>query len=282
MRMTQSLNNASITAKSLISTLVSVLVVVAIAAYATFTLPKIQRALDAADAAVTLRSQARSVAGDLAIGQSALYRAINLKSQNVETKIVHTAKMGYADAIAAARKTAAALNVNGLPIEAGLVTSAAKSVDDVRSGSEPGRLLRRGRCVQRHHVHDRCGAEICRCRTATFAALLTAVAAKVSDAKEQAISDTLHDGIDRSSRSGRRSRCVLSIVSSTIFGRLIARPIVAMTAAMRRLAGGDLSTEFPRPTARTKSARWRRRCWCSARTRRRRVPCKPRPTRRMR
>ena len=95
-----------------------------------FSLPKIQRAMDAADAAVTLRAQARGVAGDLASGQAALYRAINLKSQNVETAIVHAAKMRLRSTPStAARKTVAALNVNGLAIDAGLVTTAAKAVD---------------------------------------------------------------------------------------------------------------------------------------------------------
>src|SRR5207248_6325289 len=37
----------------------------------------------------------------------------------------------------------------------------------------------------------------------------------------------------------------LSLAVSIAFGRLIARPIVAMTEAMRRLAGGDLASEIP-------------------------------------
>jgi methyl-accepting chemotaxis protein len=38
---------------------------------------------------------------------------------------------------------------------------------------------------------------------------------------------------------------VLSIVASTLLARLISRPIVAMTGAMRRLADGDLATDIP-------------------------------------
>src|ERR1051326_2983400 len=38
---------------------------------------------------------------------------------------------------------------------------------------------------------------------------------------------------------------LLSVVSSTFFGRVISRPIVAMTAAMRQLAAGDLAVEIP-------------------------------------
>ena len=57
-----------------------------------------------------------------------------------------------------------------------------------------------------------------------------------------------------------------------LLGRWIARPIVAMAGvdapAGRRSAGYRQSRP---PTARMKWARWRRRCWCSARTRRRRA-----------
>ena len=43
----------------------------------------------------------------------------------------------------------------------------------------------------------------------------------------------------------RRLAVLLSLVVSILFSRLISRPIVAMTGAMRRLAGGDLATEIP-------------------------------------
>ena len=85
--------------------------------------------MDIANVAVGLRAQARGVAGDLAIGQSALYRAINLKSQNVEQAIVHTAKLNALQAIDRAHKTAGGLNVHGLAIDPALVTAATKAID---------------------------------------------------------------------------------------------------------------------------------------------------------
>src|SRR5262249_52043278 len=38
---------------------------------------------------------------------------------------------------------------------------------------------------------------------------------------------------------------LLSMLSSSLLGRVISRPIVAMTGAMRRLANGDLTAEVP-------------------------------------
>ncbi len=125
-------NNASITMKSLISTMVSVLAVVAVAAYAAVSVPIIQRAMETADAAIVLRSSAprhNRRPGDRPV--CALYRSINLKvaERRGGKAIVHRAKTDAMQAIDRAHKTAAALNVNGLPLEVRLVTAAANAVD---------------------------------------------------------------------------------------------------------------------------------------------------------
>ncbi len=242
MNLLRPLHNAPITVKSLISTLVSVFVVIAMAAYATFSLPTVQRAVDAADAAVALRARARGVAGDLAGGQAALYRAINLKSQNVELAIVHAAKANAVQMIDNAHKTMDALNVNGLAIDAGLVTTAAKAVEAYAQAANQAASFVEDDAFnatmfmtdaeQKYVVAEQ-----------DVAALLTA-AATLSDAKERAIKEVLHDGIV-DIPLGAALAVLLSIVSSTLFGRLISQPIVAMSAAMRRLAGGELSTEVP-------------------------------------
>ena len=86
------LNNARITAKSLISTLMGVLVLVALAAVAISSFVEIRSANDQQGSAVDLMSQARDAWIDLARGHAALYRAINLKSQNVEVALVRVAK----------------------------------------------------------------------------------------------------------------------------------------------------------------------------------------------
>ena len=78
------LNNLSITGKSLISTLIGVLVRVGMAWLAISSFIEVQRADDQQSAATEVMSQARDAWIDLARGHAALYRAINLKSQNVE------------------------------------------------------------------------------------------------------------------------------------------------------------------------------------------------------
>jgi len=91
------LNNLSITAKSLISTLIGVLVVIGMAVLAISGFVAFQGANDLQSVSTALMTDARDGWIDLARGQAALYRAINLKSQNVEVGLIRRAKgSGYA------------------------------------------------------------------------------------------------------------------------------------------------------------------------------------------
>jgi methyl-accepting chemotaxis protein len=238
MQIVKSLNNASITVKSLISTLSGVLVVLALAGLATFSLMAVRDARDAADGAVMLRAGARSVEAALAGGQSALYRAINLKSQNVEPALVHTANAKAQQAIAATHQAMAALHVDGVAIDPQLVATAAKSIDAyAAAASQAAGFVEEDAfnasmfmtdAEQKYAIADR-----------DVAALL-AVAAKIAEGKEAVIKQDLHNAIV-AIPIGSAIAVLLSITISSLLGRLISRPIVAMTGTMRRLADGDLA-----------------------------------------
>ena len=95
-------------------------------------------------------SQARDAWIDLARGQAALYRAINLKSQNVEVALVRAAKNDAVQAIDRAKKSLASLKTAGLSIDAQLVTKAAKAVGDYADAAvRPPRSSRRTRSTPR-------------------------------------------------------------------------------------------------------------------------------------
>jgi hypothetical protein len=116
-------NNLSITGKSLISTLLGVLVLLVMAWLAIASFIEAQRADDEQGAATEVMSQARDAWIDLARGHAALYRAINLKSQNVEVALVRGAKNDAVQAIDRARKSLASLKTTGLSIDTQLVTN---------------------------------------------------------------------------------------------------------------------------------------------------------------
>lgn len=83
------LNNLSIMAKSLIATLIGVIVVIGMAVLATSSFVAFQHANDLHSESTGLMSQARDAWIDLARGQAALYQAINLNRR--------TSKSGLSD-----------------------------------------------------------------------------------------------------------------------------------------------------------------------------------------
>ncbi|HEY1933789.1 MAG TPA: methyl-accepting chemotaxis protein [Acetobacteraceae bacterium] len=236
------LHDASITAKSLISTLIGALVLIALAGLATFTLLQVQRTMEAANAAVGLRSGSRGVTGDLATGQAALYRAINLKSQNVEVALVRAAKIKSLEAIDHARVSVAALNIAGLEIDPQLLAASAKAVNAYADAAkQAASFVEEDAFNATMFMTD---AEQKYTAAEHDVGILLAAAAKVAAAAEHANQQELRSGIVLIPL-GSAIAVLLSIAASTVLGRMMSRPIVAMTATMRRLAAGDLAAEIP-------------------------------------
>src|SRR6185312_14888938 len=108
------LNNLSITAKSLVSTLFGTAVLVGMAALALSSFIAFQSANDLQGKSTALMTQARDAWIGLARGQAALYRAINLKGQNVEVAIVRTTKNDAVQAINGSKQQLGSVKLEGL------------------------------------------------------------------------------------------------------------------------------------------------------------------------
>jgi methyl-accepting chemotaxis protein len=240
MKFLQPLNNASITAKSLISTLLGAIFLVAVAAVAIMSLLEIQRANSAAASATVVRYQARAAWNDLSRGQAALYRAINLKSQNVEVAIIHAARNNFTQAINDAKTILGSLRVGGLPIDPELLIGTVKAFDQYDEAANQAASF----------VED----------DAFNATMFMTDAEQKYDTAQQAAAALLKAGatvaiaMDEQSHNAIRhalfvipiaaaAAVLLSVAATTWLSRLISRPIVAMTGSMQRLADGDLATE---------------------------------------
>jgi methyl-accepting chemotaxis protein len=236
------LDNLSVTKKTLIATLVGVIAVTAIAALATTSLLQIQRTSVGTNAAITVRAQARAIGGSLSHAQAALYRAINLKSQNVEVAIVRAAKADAMDTIASAQKVFKDLKLDHAGVDVALATAAAKAVDDyAEAAAQAANFVEDDAFSATMFMTDaelKCGAA-----GQQMNAFLTA-SGKVADARQREADDTLRHGTYVIPVAAGIA-VVLSILLSAFVGRLIARPIVSMTAAMRGLAEGNLDAEIP-------------------------------------
>ncbi|HEX3994249.1 MAG TPA: hypothetical protein VHX39_24015, partial [Acetobacteraceae bacterium] len=131
----RSLNNASITVKSLMSTLVGAVVLIAMALLTMTSLLEFQRANDLQNATTLAMSQTRDSWIDLSRGQAALYRAINLKSQNVEIGTIRAAKNEFTQASTHAKHGLDSLKLTTVAIDPALATKAAQTVEQYLSAS---------------------------------------------------------------------------------------------------------------------------------------------------
>lgn len=207
---------------------------IGMAGLAAFNLLLVQSAVDAAGAAVALQSQAREVTADLSRGQASLYRAITVKSQNGDIGAVRSAKNDSMQIIAQARKTLAALNVEELAIDVRLVPAAVKAVDAyIDVAKLAASFVEDGAFNATMFMTD---AEVKYATAGQEVAALLAAAAKQSGTNAQEIKDMMRNGLIVIP-TGAGLAVLLSVASSMVFSWLTSKPIVAMTAVMRRLAG---------------------------------------------
>jgi methyl-accepting chemotaxis protein len=238
----QRLNNASITAKSLISTLIGAMMLIAMASLTMTSLLEFLRANDLQNDTTAAMSQARDAWIDLSRGHAALYRAINLKSQNVEVGLVSAAKNEFAQAGGQAKHGLGSLKLANVAIDPALASKAAQTVEQYLGAANQAASF----------VED----------DAFNATMFMTDAEQKYDAAQQAVAALVKatiaadDAIDQQMDTMVHTRLVTIVISavfavlllavvSTFIGRLISRPILTINSAMQRLADGDLALEIP-------------------------------------
>ncbi|MGA3002733.1 MAG: methyl-accepting chemotaxis protein [Acetobacteraceae bacterium] len=240
MKFLRPLNNASIAVKSLLATLVGAVFLVAMATVAIVNLIEIQHTSSAANTATELRAGARAAWNDLSRGQAALYRAINLKSQNVEVAIVHVARNDFTQAIDNAKTSLASLRVAGLPIDPQLLIGTVKAFDQyAKAANQAASFVEDDAFNATMFMTD---AEQKYDTAQHAAAALLKAGGDVAAVMDQQSQNAMHNAMFMIPIAAVAA-VLLSAAATTWLSRLISRPIVAMTGAMRRLADGDLTTE---------------------------------------
>jgi methyl-accepting chemotaxis protein len=236
------LNNASITVKSLVSALIGVIVLVAMAGLAIASFLEVERADDAQGRATTVMSQVRDSWINLARGQAELYRAINLKSQNVEVALVRSAKDAAVEAIGQAKQKLASLKLAGLPIDARLAGKAAAAVGQYADAAgQAASFVEADAFNATMFMTD---AEQKYIGAQKDVSTLVAAAVQLEEGLDEQMGTMMHRRLAAITVSAGVA-VLLVLVVTFLLSRLMSRPIVAMTGAMRRLADGDLTTEIP-------------------------------------
>src|SRR5438105_5420982 len=111
------IGNMSIRAKALVASSLSAVAVIAMVALFMWSVDELRQADEIKNEAVTLMSQARDARGEFTRGNATLYRAINLKSQNVEASIVRSVKVEAMQAIEQAKTIMGSLQSDLVPLD---------------------------------------------------------------------------------------------------------------------------------------------------------------------
>ena len=236
------LRHTRIATKSLLLTLFTSAVLFGIAALAIYGFIAIRHADSAQSRAAALDDQARAALMQMTRGHAALYRAISLKEQSVETSLVHASRIEAADAVEAGKKTLSAIDLAGSAIDPAVAAKAAAALTAyAASAAQAASFVEEDAFNATMFMND---AEL------KFTAAQRAINALLQQAQQ--VSDQLDQDMAKLLRElpwtigvAILIAIAVSLAGSLWLGRLIARPIEAMTGAMRRLAEGDLAVEPP-------------------------------------
>jgi methyl-accepting chemotaxis protein len=235
-------NNLSITAKSLMSSLVGAVVVLGMVGLFGWSYADFRRAEAMNTLAVGVMGQARDARTDFSRAHGALYRAINLKSQNVETAIVKTSHEEFDRLLAHSVTLLKNLQIGRLPLDPQVVSKASTALDLYAKAAQQAAsfveddafnaTMFMSTAEQRYVAAEK-----------DMAGFVEATVA-VHDQAEARAAATLRRGMIVMV-VGTVMAITLSVLAGIFFSRLISRPVKDITAAMRRLAGGDLASALP-------------------------------------
>ena len=235
------LNNASIAIKSLIAPAISAIILVVIVGLFLSVLADVRRAGEMTSLAGGLTVEANTTMIGITTAHAELYRAIGLKSQGVESKLIQAAASHAIDAVARAVKAVDALRGNRLA-DGDLMKRVTATLDAYAQAAK--------RTAEQVN------------QDAFVAAMEMNSAQEQFTLAQKEIGNLLATSLDVRDRLDREAEQVLaraeyeiaaaaalaillSLGAAIFFSRLVSLPIKGITGFMGRLAGGELDLDLP-------------------------------------
>jgi methyl-accepting chemotaxis protein len=236
------LNNLSVRTKSLTLTVINALMLIGLAVFSIVTFVNVKHADGLQSAASLVVNQSRDAWIDLARGQAALYRAINLKAQNVEVALVRAAKSDALQAIGRARKALSSLDLSAVGVDPQLAAKAAKAIGDYGGAAEQAASFVEEDAFNATMFMTDADQKFAVAQQNV--STLVAAMIELDGALDEQMGALL-DNTPLMITISAGVAVLLSLAISTWFSRIISKPIVVMTGAMRQLADGDLAFQTP-------------------------------------
>jgi methyl-accepting chemotaxis protein len=235
------LNDASIAVKSLIAPLISAAILVGIVGLFLSVHADLRRMDEMKRRAAELAAQADAATIDFTQAHADLYRAVSLKSQGVETRIIRQAKQSALDLVARAVGSIDHLGGNPLADRQMLDRAAQALGAYVQAAKLTADVVEDDAFVAAMDMND---------AQQQFSAAKTEIDPLVIE------TGRIRDGVDAEAARvlaravhqigvAAAAAILLSLAAALFFGRLVSTPIKAMTAVMQRLASGEVTVAIP-------------------------------------
>jgi len=240
------LDNASIRTKSLIGPLLSGIVILGMLALSFLSYESLQSANQTTTLASDVTRDARAIVLDATTAHASLFRAISLKSQGGDAKLIHTIKL---DAIATLERVTTdvqTLRGNRLADAVALKTAIDALAAYLSSARETAAAVEDDAFMAAMQMND---AQI---QFQKFRGAADALLVSAEKIHGQSIA-TENRALTRVAYALGTAGALAILVSTgagLFLGRLVSRPISQMTSIMARLADGELTVEVPDTTRR--------------------------------
>ena len=235
------LNNASIAIKSVIAPAIASTIIVAIVALFLVVQGETRRADSLRTRAGDLSVTVSAIMIDFTRGHSALHRAIVLKSQGVEIKLIRAAKTEASDALGAAAKAVERLRENGLAEPALVMRVADTLAAYAKDATQTADVVEQDAYVAAMVMNDaQRQFEIAHNEIRNLVASSEVIRHEADRRAAESLSRATYE-----IEVAAALAIALSLSAGLFFSRLISLPIKAMTSVMARLAQGQLEIDLP-------------------------------------
>ncbi len=234
-------DNAPIAVKSLIAPLISAIIIVSMIGLFFVFYAQFQGATQTSARTGDLQVAARAAVIEVTTAHAGLYRAVSLKGQGGDAKLIHAitqeaiATLGRANAIMdGMRRNASADAATIAPVTdslAAYLSAARQTADAAEQDAFVAAMQMNDAEVQFKTLRQRADA-------------LVEAAAANSERAAASVGSTLSRAAYEITVAGVLA-ILLSVAAGVFFGRRVSRPIRRMTSVMRTLAAGTLSVEVP-------------------------------------
>jgi methyl-accepting chemotaxis protein len=235
------IKDLSISVKSLLAPIAGTVITIAIVVMVVFANDAASRSASRANEAAELVATVTRARLDFVQAHAALFRTVSWRSNNIEPPLVAAALKEAMGGIVRATETLRTITAAGSPEQAGFEALTKRFGDYADAAKQTGDIVQDDPFIATMMMTDAHQKSLAAAEA--FQNVIAVIARESAELRAGA-TETLRRGLVLIVAAAAGG-IVLALVLALVSARLIARPVVALTGVLDRLAEGDLSVGLP-------------------------------------